>query len=49
MRYQIVDPKISLIGRAVDKVIIYESYQEYEADRVRSLSKGKHSEGLNFN
>ena len=49
MRYQIVSPKAHLIGRAVDKVIIYESYQEYEADRVRSLSKGKHSEGLNFN
>jgi len=49
MRYQIVNPDAQLIGRAVDKVIIYDTYQEYEADRVRELSKGRNQEGLNFN
>jgi hypothetical protein len=49
MRYQVVDPKLNLIGRAVDKVIIYETYQEFEADRVRLLSNSKNSEGINLN
>jgi hypothetical protein len=49
MEHIITNVKASLIGRRLKEVIIYDSYQEYESDRVRLMSKSKDQTGLNFN
>lgn len=49
MQYIITEPELQLIGLAVQDVTIYHNYQEYEADRVKTLSRVKGAEGLNFN
>jgi hypothetical protein len=51
MDHIIVDPKASLIGRTLQAVIIYESYQEYERERVKAFSavKPEDQTGLNLN
>lgn len=49
MSHQIRDVDAQLIGRAVEQVIIYEDYVEYESNRVKKLSGDKRSKGLNLN
>lgn len=49
MDHIIVDPKLNLIGRSLREVIFYDDYQEYEAARVKAMSKSNDQTGLNFN
>ena len=49
MDHVIVDPKRRLIGRAVQEVIFYDNYQEYESARVKQLSSSRDQTGLNYN
>lgn len=49
MEHIITDVDLTLIGRRLTAVIIYDNYQEYEADRVKTMSKSTNQTGLNFN
>lgn len=51
MDHIVVTPSIGELARRVNKVIIYESYQEYESERVKAMSAVKPNEqtGLNLN
>ena len=49
MDHIITDPDLMLIGRTVQEVIFYESYQEYESERVKAMSKTADQTGLNHN
>lgn len=49
MEHIITDVDLCLIGRRLKEVIIYDDYQEYESDRVKTMSKSKDQTGLNFN
>jgi hypothetical protein len=49
MEHIITDVDLSLIGRRLKEIIVYDNYQEYESDRVKRMSKSKDQTGLNFN
>lgn len=49
MEHIITDVQLQLIGRRLTSVIIYDNYQEYETDRVRTMSAAKDQTGLNLN
>jgi hypothetical protein len=51
MDHIIVNPETAEIGRRINEVTLYESYQEYEAARVLAMSSVSPNEqtGLNFN
>jgi hypothetical protein len=49
MDHIIVDPNLMLIGRSLREVIFYDDFQEYEAARVKAMSKSKDQTGINFN
>lgn len=51
MAHIIKDVNLRLLGRAVDEVIFYDNFQEYESARIKAMSAVKPSEqtGLNFN
>ena len=49
MAHIVVNPELSLIGRTLDKVIVYDNFQEYESARVRAMSSVKDQTGMNFN
>jgi hypothetical protein len=47
----ITDVELRLIGRSVQQVTFYDSFQEYEANRIRGMSSVPASEqtGINYN
>lgn len=49
MEHIITDVDLNMIGRRLTAVIIYDNYQEYESDRVKTMSKSTNQTGLNFN
>lgn len=51
MAHIITDVQMQLIGRAVDEVIVYDDFQEYESARIKAMSEVKPNQqtGLNFN
>lgn len=49
MEHIITDVDLTLIGRRLTSIILYDDYQEYEADRIKTMSKSKDQTGLNFN
>jgi hypothetical protein len=49
MAHVIMDVDLRLIGRAVEEVIFYDNYTEYEAARVKAMSAAKDQTGLNHN
>lgn len=49
MDHIIVDPNLNLIGRSLREVIFYDTFQDYEAARVKAMSATKDQTGINFN
>jgi hypothetical protein len=51
MDHIITDVELRLIGRSVQQVTFYDSFQEYEANRIRGMSSVPASEqtGINYN
>jgi hypothetical protein len=51
MDHVIQNVDLKLIGRALQEVTVYESFMEYESERIRMLSRVKptEQEGLNLN
>lgn len=49
MEHIITDVDLCLIGRRLTSIIFYDNYQEYEADRIRTMSKSKDQTGINLN
>lgn len=49
MEHIITDVELQLIGRRLTSIIFYDSYQEYESDRVKTMSKSSNQTGINFN
>jgi hypothetical protein len=49
MEHIIQDVQLQLIGRRVTSVTVYDTFQEYEAERVKRMSGSKDQTGLNFN
>lgn len=49
MEHIITDVDLSLIGRRLKEVIVYDNYQEYESARVRAMSASKDQTGLSLN
>lgn len=49
MEHIITDVNAMLIGRRLISVTVYDTFQEYETDRVKTMSKSKDQTGLNFN
>lgn len=45
----VVEPELSLVGRSLQMVNLYDSFQEYESARVLQMSNSKHQTGLNLN
>lgn len=45
----IMDVEKRIIARRLEQVILYESYQEFEAARVSQMSTSKDQTGLHFN
>jgi hypothetical protein len=49
MAHVIMDVQLRLIGRAVEEVIFYDTYAEYESARVRAMSGTKNQTGIHLN
>jgi hypothetical protein len=49
MDHIIVDVKRRLLARRLLSITLFESFVEFEAERVRAMSKSKDQTGLNFN
>ncbi|HYG03309.1 MAG TPA: hypothetical protein VD927_12745 [Chryseosolibacter sp.] len=49
MDHVITDVDYRLIGRSVMEVIFYDTYQEYEAVRIKAMSSVKDQTGINLN
>jgi hypothetical protein len=51
MEHTIVEPDLYLIARTLREVVLYDNYQEYECDRVRTLGSVAPTDqnGLNLN
>lgn len=49
MEHIIQDVQLQLIGRRLTSVTVYDTFQEYESDRVKTMSSSKDQTGINFN